>query len=124
MLAALGRQQAGAQLSAPGPGNQADSLMKLRTAIGMMQDALTGLPAGSQQHRDVLRALQQLSRHLPQGESTAGVERTQLGDMLRNVVRNSLLQRIMANQGQGGGAGGGGGGQAPAPMPSMPLPGA
>jgi hypothetical protein len=47
-------------------------------------------------------------------------------DLLRNVMKNALMQRIMSQQGGGGGpsGAGGGGGQPPAPMPSTPLPGA
>jgi len=122
ILAALQRQQQGPQPSAPGQGNQADGLMKVKSAIDLLQQALPGLPAGENSHRDVLNALRQLSRHLPQGGPTIGVQQTQLGDLLRATIRNALLQKIM---GQGGGQGGPGegGGQQP-PMPSTPLPGA
>ena len=91
----------------------------------MLQGALPNIPAGSQQHKDVLKALQGLSRHLPQGAPTAGVQQTQLGDMLRQTLRNAITQRIMAQGGGGGGGPGGppGGGQQ-APPPSTPLPGA
>jgi hypothetical protein len=80
---------------------------------------LTGLDAGSQPHRDALNALRQLSRHLPQGAPTAGVQQTQLGDVLRMIMRSALLQKL---RGQQGGQQGGGGPQPP--MPSTPLPGA
>lgn len=121
ILASLMRQQQGPQVSAPGPGNSADSLTTLRTAIGLMQQALHGLPQGSQQHRDVLRALTQLSRHMPQGGGTAAVEQTGLMDMLRNIQRAPIFQKIL--QMFGGGQGGQGGQPTP-PMPSTPLPGA
>lgn len=123
MLAALARRSQQPQVSAPGPGNVASGLMMLKNAVDMLQAALPSLPAGSQQHKDVLKALQSLSKHLPQGAPVAGVQQTQIGDMLRNTVKNALLQRIMANRGGGGGAPGGppGGGQPP--MPSSPLPG-
>jgi hypothetical protein len=101
----------------------------LRTAIGLMQQALHGFPSGSQQNRDVLRALQQLSRHIPQADATSGSEVTQLRDLIRNAMQAPFLQRILGQQlggagGGGPGGGGAGGGQAPAPMPSTPLPGA
>lgn len=115
ILAALSRRQQGPGVSAPGPGNNADSLVKLQNAIALMQDALQGLPAGSPSHRDVLRALNSLSRHIAQGQPTAGVQQTQLQDMLRNTMKNALLQKIAGNQGQG---------KPPAPTPSTPLPGA
>ena len=104
-------------------------------ALGLLQQAITGLQVGSPLNRDALRALNSLSRHVGQGgAATAGVQQTQLQDLLRNTVRNALLQRIMGQQAGGpGGQGQDAGGPAPgappgamaqAPMPSTPLPGA
>lgn len=125
VLAALARRNQQPNVSAPGQGDFAKGLMMLKSAVDMLQAALPSLPAGSQQHKDAIKALGGLSKHLPQGAPAAGVQQTQLGDMLRNTVRNALMQRIMASQQGGGGAGGGppGGGQQ-APPPSTPMPGA
>jgi hypothetical protein len=91
--------------------------VQLQNAVAMIQAALPNLPAGSQQHRDALRAVTALSRHLPQGAPSAGVQQTQLGDLLRGTIRNALMQRLMSQRGaQGGGP--------PPPQPSTPLPGA
>lgn len=88
--------------------------MQVKQAVDLLQSALPGLMTGSEPHRAVLQAINQLSRHVPQGAPTAGVQQTQLQDMLRNTVRNALLQRVMASQ--SGGA---------SPMaPSTPTPGA
>jgi hypothetical protein len=103
-------------------GNMAQSLMQIKTACDILTQALPGLPAGGQQHKDCLRALQSLTKHLPQGQPTAGVQQTQLGDMLRMTIRNALMQKLMG-QGQGPGQGQQGG-MPPAPQPSTPLPGA
>jgi hypothetical protein len=99
-------------------------------AMAMLQQALPGLAPGSPVHRDTLKALQSLSRHVGQGATTAGVQQTQLQDMLRNTIRNALLQKIMQQQqaGKAGQESGGPAGPLPpggaAPMPSTPLPGA
>lgn len=125
VLASLARRQQGPQPSAPGPGDQASSLTMIQNALGMMQQALAGLQPGTPVHRDVLRALQSLSRHMAQGQPTAGVQQTQLQDLLRNVMRNALLSRVMGQQQQGQQDQGGPAGAMPqAPMPSTPLPGA
>ena len=125
IMAALARRQQGPQPSAPGPGDQASSLTMIQNALGMMQSALSGLQPGSPVHRDVLRALQSLSRHMAQGQPSAGVQQTQLQDMLRNVVKNALLAKVAGQQGQAGADQGGPAGAMPtAPMPSTPLPGA
>lgn len=129
ILAALAnRQQPGPRVSAPGPGDQANSMTLLMQAVGLIQHALPGLQAGTPMHRDALSAVTRLSRHVPAGagQPTAGVQRTQLQDLLQNLIKNSLLSRLMTQQRPGPGAGPEGGGQpgGPAPMPSTPLPGA
>jgi hypothetical protein len=108
----------------------------LMQAIGLMQQALPGLQPGTPIQQDALKAVQRLSKHVPQGSPGAGVQRTQLEDLLRNIVKNALLQRIMSQMsGKGQQQQGGGPGQpagpsplpgamAQAPMPSTPLPGA
>jgi len=105
--------------------------MMLKSAVDMIQQALPHLPVGGQQHRDALRAVQSLSRHLPQGAPTAGVQQTQLGDMLRSTVRNAIMQRLISQNSQNPqGPGGQGGppsgmpGMPQPPTPSTPLPGA
>lgn len=124
ILAALAQRRAGPPVSAPGPGNAADSLMMLKQAVDLLNAALPGLGSGSKPYQAVLGALKGLTRFLPQGAPTAGVQQTQLMDLLRGTVRNALMQKLM-QQGQGPGGGAGGGGAAGgAPMPSMPMPGA
>jgi hypothetical protein len=100
----------------------ADSLGKLKIAIDLMQTALHGLPPGSQPYQDTLKALERLSRHLPQMGSAPGLEQTHLIDLLRRGRQNPVLQALAGLMG-GGGRGQGGGGPQP-PMPSTPLPGA
>jgi hypothetical protein len=133
ILAALANQQRpGPRVSAPGPGDQANSMTLLMQAVGLIQHALPGLQPGTPMHQDALRAVTRLSRHVPAGagQPSAGVQRTQLQDLLQNLLKNALLSRIMTQQRPQGGAGpeggppGGGGPGGPAPMPSTPLPGA
>jgi hypothetical protein len=118
-------------VSAPGPGNMAQGLMQLKSAVDLIQAALPNLASGSQQHRDALQAVSRLSKHLPQGAPTAGTQQTQLMDLLRSTMRNALMQKIMSQRGGKGGPPGtpddGGGTQPPgdqSPPPSTPLPGA
>lgn len=120
LLTALRQQQQGPSPSVPGPGNQANSLMLLKNGIDLIQQALGGLEAGTPVHRDALNALNRLSRHLAQGAPTAGVQQTQLGDLMRMVMRSALLGNLQRQQ-----RGQQGAGTSPqAPMPSTPLPGA
>ena len=121
ILAALQRQARGPQVSAPGPGNMADSLGKLKIAIDLMQTALHGFEPQSKQYKDIESALEALSGHLPELGNQSGLEQTHLVDLLRRKKQNPVLQAISGLLGGGGGEGG----QGPQPpMPSTPLPGA
>lgn len=129
ILAMLGRQQMSPPVTAPGPGNMAQGMMLLTQAHGLLTQALPNFPAGTAQWKATHRAIGDLGKHMSQGAPGAGVQQTQLGDMLKSVVRNALLQKVM--QSRGGGAPGGPSGGPPggesgagAPPPSMPLPGA
>jgi len=132
ILAALARRSQSPAVSAPGPGDMAAGLMMLKQAVDMIHQALPSLEAGSQPHKDAVNALSRLTRHLPQGAPTAGVQQTQLGDMMRNTQRNALLQKLMLSQQGGSQQGGQGGGTGPSPSgtptatpnPSTPIPGA
>ena len=121
-LAAFARSKMGAQVSAPGPGNQADSMNLIIQAIQTLKQAGLGLQPGSKLHSDVFRTISQLSRHLGGAASmgpAVGIQKTMIGDQLKRTIQNALLQKIMGQGGQGHP----GGGQGGAPMPSTPLPG-
>lgn len=122
LMAALQRQARGPQVSAPGPGNAADALGKLKLAIDLMQTALQGFEPESRQHDDISRALDSLSPYLPKdGAAGAGLEQTHLTDLLRKGKQNPVLQALSGLVGGGGSPGPQG---AQPPMPSTPLPGA
>lgn len=123
-LISAARGRMGPQVSAPGPGNQADSMTKVIQAINLLKLAGLGLQPGDKLHTDVYNTINRLSRHLGGVAGmapAAGVQKTMLGDQMKDTVKQMLLARIMG--GQGGGAGGGGPPGGGAPMPSTPLPG-
>ena len=126
-LAAFARSKMGAQVSAPGPGNQADSMNLIIQAIQTLKQAGLGLQPGSKLHSDVFRTISQLSRHLGGAGGmgpAVGIQKTMIGDQLKRTIQNALLQKILGGKGQGGQPGqAGGGGAGGAPMPSTPLPG-
>jgi hypothetical protein len=126
-LAAFARSKMGAQTSAPGPGNQADSMNLIIQAIQTLKQAGLGLQPGSKLHSDVFRTISQLSRHLGGAGGmgpAVGIQKTMIGDQLKRTIQNALLQKILGSKGQGGQPGqAGGGGAGGAPMPSTPLPG-
>jgi len=99
--------------SMPGAGTQAGALIKMQHAIMMLQQALAELPIGSDMHKAALKAVSDLAKHAGGGPETQGVQQTGGGNMLMNIVRNALMQRVAQNQGG-----------APTGIPSTPLPGA
>jgi hypothetical protein len=122
-MAAFARSRMAPQVSAPGPGNQADSMNLIIQAINILKQAGMGLQPGDKLHSDVYKTIQNLSKHLGGAAAlgpAVGIQKTMLGDQMRRTVQNQLLSRVQAMMGQGGQGGGGGG--AP-PMPSTPLPG-
>ena len=95
-----------------GQGTQANSLIKLGQAIKLIQEAMLGLPIGSDVHGASVKAIRDLSRHVPVGPDTQGVQQTAGQDMQRQMIQQALMR---AMGGQGG----------PQPMPpATPLPGA
>ena len=127
-LISMARNRMGPQVSAPGPGNQADSMAKVIQAINLLKMAGLGLQPGDKLHTDVYQTINRLSRHLGGVAGmapAAGVQKTMLGIQMKDTIKNMLLSRILGGQQGPGGAGGGGPGQGGAspPMPSTPLPG-
>lgn len=108
--------------SAPGPGDQANSMSQIQTAMAILDGAVQGLPMGSELRILIKEMLTRMEKHLAKGQPTAGVQKTQIQDLLQNLIRNTFLSRIMQQQQSQGGQGQGQGG--PPPMPSTPLPGA
>jgi hypothetical protein len=115
------RQTQAAQPTAPGAGNQADSMNQISMATKMLSAALGGLDATNPLFLAVTDALKRLGRHLAKGGPTLGTEQTGFMDMARQTKKNAMLQMIAQQQAQQGGRGG----QPQQPgMPQMPLPGA
>jgi hypothetical protein len=129
-LAAMARNNMSPGISAPGPGDMAAATTMITQAIGLLQAAMQGLPLGNKLHSDV-KAIGSLSRHLGSsgmGGPGAGIQATSLKDQMRDLIKNSVLQRIMAMQQsqQGPQSEQSPAGPMPpggAPMPSTPLPG-
>lgn len=125
-MAAFARSRMGPQVSAPGPGNMADSMNMIIQAINLLKQAGMGLQPGDKIHSDVYKTIQNLSKHLGGAAAlgpAAGIQKTMLGDQMKRTVQNMLLSRVQQMMGKGGQPGGSAGPGGPPPMPSTPLPG-
>jgi hypothetical protein len=111
----------GPQVSAPGLGNQADAHNKIMQAINLLKMAGLGLPPGDKLHGDVYKVISQLSKHMGGAGAmgpAAGIQKTMIGDQMRDTIKQQLLARLIGQRGsQPPGA------PPDAPMPSTPLPG-
>lgn len=121
LLAALQKSGRGPQVSAGGPGNMADGLGRLKIAVDLMQSAMANFEPETQQYKDILDAMENLQRHLPQSGAQSALEETHLKDLLRKGQQNPVMQALSSLM---GGEGGGGPQGPQPPMPSTPLPGA
>lgn len=92
-------------------------MMKVKAGLELIQAALPGLGTGTPVHTAALKALQQLGKHMAQGQPTAGVQSTMLQDLLRRTMQSGLLGKIAGQRAAGGKEGG------QAPMPTPPMPG-
>jgi hypothetical protein len=96
----------------PGQGAHANGIIKLGSAIKMIQEAMMMLPIGSDVHNAAVKAIRDLAKHVPVGPEAQGVQQTQGQDAARQQIQQALMRAVT---GQGG----------PQPMPpSTPLPGA
>lgn len=131
-FSAMTQAMQGPQVTAPGPGNFADALVKIHGAMEVISGALQAL-VGTPHFKSVLGALHQLQKVVGQaagGTAMAGVMQTQAGDMGQAASRNAAAARIaqmMGGQQQSGPGGAPAGPNTPmptAPLPSTALPGA
>lgn len=99
----------------------ADGLGRLKIAVDLMETALANFEPQTAQYKDVLKALESLSPHLPERGNASALEETHLMDLLRKMKQNPVMQALSGLMGGGGGQGP----QGPQPpMASTPLPGA
>lgn len=99
------------------PGLAAKALAQVGEAIRILTLALPNVPPGTPVHKDVLDTISKLSKHVPAGDQTHGVQMTALQDLQRNASQNAMLQQVMRAGGQP--SGGAPGGAAPNPMGGM-----
>lgn len=78
-------------------------MSKVREAINMLQMALPALPVGSDPHKDVLDAIQKLSKSVPASAEIPGVQQTQLAGLQQQAQESAMLQQLTRALGQGGG---------------------
>lgn len=83
------------------PGDQAQSMTMVRQAVDMLQNALQGLPLGSDPHKEVLKAITSLSKTVPPSAEIPGVQTAQLAKLQQQAQGDQMLRQLAAQMGQG-----------------------
>lgn len=110
------------------PGQQADALSAVRTALDMLEQALPKLEVKSEPYEAVYRVIGQLNKVIPPTNAVPGVQQSQLRDLQQQQQKSAAMQAVMRSMGQGGGPGGQpgggspGGAAAPQGAPVAPAP--
>ena len=99
-------------------------MAKVREAIKMLEQALPGIPTGSDAYKAVLNAISSTAKFVPPSAEVPGVQKTALRDMQQGADKSAVMQSLMRSL-SGGGAGQGAPGAQPAPAgapgaPAMP----
>lgn len=99
------------------PGNMSGSMGKLKIAVSALQEALPGIPMGSQLHKSVMTAISGIGKHM---NEMAESPQMQMQNLLQMVAQQRAAQPNQALAAMGGGAPGG----APGGQPMTPSLGA
>lgn len=108
-------------------GMQAAALAKLAVAVHLLESLLPEIGAGSEAGQAVLKALNSLSKHIPDGSISPGVEQSSMQNLILKA-RQQAPQIAAMRAGQPAGAGGppppgaGGGAMPPPGLAAMMAP--
>jgi len=105
------------------PGANANSLAQVREAIKILQEALPGLPMGSDPWKAVNSAMSSLGRHVSSGDEVPGIQKTTQQGIQKSSDQQAMLAQVMKSLG-GGGPAAGAPGAAPGLTPGGAAPGA
>lgn len=95
-------------------GNQAAGMPRIGNLVKLTEIARLAFPAGSDQWRDLGKALELMAKHVGPGDVSQGLMKTDL-ERLQMQQRQSAANTAMMR-------GMGGGGQPPAQPPQQPMP--
>lgn len=90
----------------------------IERATRMLEKALPGLGAETEAGQAVMKSIASLSKHVPEGTTSPGIQQTAMQNFLMQLRQNAPQQGVLAALGQGGAAPGG----APPAPPPRPIP--
>jgi len=84
------------------PGQQADSLAKIREALKILTAELPKLEAGSEPYKAVYDSIGKLSKVAPPSAEVPGVQQSALRGLQQQAMQSSQMQALMRSMGGGG----------------------
>ena len=88
----------------PNRGLQAAALAQVQQAVRILEKALPMLGVGTEQGKDVMKALTTLSKHIPAGSTSPGVESSALSQLLGQQRQDQPLLQMLRSQAAKGNA--------------------
>jgi hypothetical protein len=88
----------------PNRGKEAAALAKLSVIVNALLTLAPDVGASSDIGRDILDAVKKLSKYVPPGSTSQGVENNAMMSMMRNQQQQQPVQAMMAARGAGAGA--------------------
>ena len=92
----------GATMPTPNRGLQAAAMAQLTHAIRILEKSLPMLGVETEIGQAVMKALQSLSKHVPAGSGSPGVEQSGLAKMMGEQRQEQPMLQVMKAMGQGG----------------------
>lgn len=94
--------QSGATQPTPNRGLQAAALAKMQWAVKILTMALPDLGVETEPGKDVMKALQTLSKHIPPGSTSPGVDNAGLQQMMMQHKQDQPQNQLFRAMGAGG----------------------
>ena len=91
------------QMPTPDRGSQAAALAQVSWAVRLLEKALPLLGVASPPGKDVMSALKSLSKHVPPGSMSPGVENNALQQLMMQGKQEQPQIQALRAMGQGGG---------------------
>ena len=100
----------------PNRGMQASAMAQLTWVIRILEKALPMVGVETELGKDVMKALTTLSKHLPAGSGSPGVEQQAMQKMMMEQKQEQPMLQLLRSQGQGQPGAAPPGGAAPPPQ--------
>ena len=93
-------------MSSGNPGQMAGSLAQIGQAVKLLQAVIQNLPIGSPPHKAVMDSISKLSKVVPEGDQTPGIQKTALNTLNQQQQQQAPMMAMLSSMGRPQGMGG------------------